>query len=381
MGEIGLRGLAYPLLALVALAGCAAEPSATGGFVNRAAVSHPQALFDVAPRSAVLQRNDGRTGQPRGERVCPRASDLREIAPLTAASLAALRGSSESTQAPREFARALNLSAYRLLVDLDMARAARDVAALRAHADANAWLGAEAKGSSAGSVIDGMGPILPAWQILRQSAAASPADRQAIDAWLARLDRFAEAHGGQNSTGTFRGANAMLLGLMLGDEAMYRKGVTTGFYAQLGAMRPDGSFPMETDRGLTALENQSRNIGLLVYSARIAESRGVDLYRAEVNGRGIDDAIGFLLRAADDNALVDVYAAANRNPSRDHPVFRPNAQLDPFRSSATRGWVKLYVERWPGTPVSEALLTRVEPSRRLSNDIVGGYVTCYASPV
>ena len=100
-----------------------------------------------------------------------------------------------------------------------------------------------------------------------------------------------------------------------------------------------------------------------------------------MNGRGIDDAITFLLRAADDNALVDVYAAANRNPSRDHPVFRPNAQVDPFRSSATRGWVKLYVERWPGTPISEALLARVEPSRRLSNDIVGGYVTCYASRV
>ena len=136
-----------------------------------------------------------------------------------------------------------------------MARAARDVAALRAHADTDAWLGAEAKGSSAGSVIDGMGPMLPAWQILRQSAAASAADRQAIDGWLARLDNFAEAHGGQNSTGTFRGANSMLLGLMLGDEAMYRKGAGSGFYAQLGAMRPDGSFPMEVDRGLTALDN------------------------------------------------------------------------------------------------------------------------------
>ena len=195
-----MRGLAYPLLALVALAGCAAEPSATGAFANRAAVSHPQALFDVAPRSDLLRRNDGRTGQPRGERVCPRADDLRELAPLTQASLAALRGSAEATQAPREFARALNVSAYRLLLDLDMARAARDVAALRAHADTNAWLGAEAKGSSAGSVIDGMGPTLPAWQILRQSAAATdggPAgDRRLAGAArpLRRGARRAEQH-------------------------------------------------------------------------------------------------------------------------------------------------------------------------------------------
>jgi Alginate lyase len=372
MGRFGIS-----LVALAALSGCAAEPSATGAFANRAAVQNPAALFDVAPRSDVLRANNGRTGEPRGAAVCPRATDLVDLAPLTQASLAVLRGNPDSTQAPREFARALNVSAYRLLIDLDMQRAGRDVAVLRAHADSNAWLGAEAKGSSTGAVIDGMGPLLPAWQILRQSAAASADDRRAIDGWLTRLAAFAQSTPKENSSATFRGANAMLLGLMTGNETMYRQGSSGGFYAQLGTMRADGSFPMEVDRGLSALDNQSRNIGLLVYSARIAESRGVDLWGAQVNGRGIDEAIGFLLRAADDNALVDVYAQANRNPSKDHPVFRPGAQIDPFKSSATRGWIKLYAARWPGTPLSEELTSRVAPSRRLSNDIVGGYVTCY----
>ena len=368
---------AYSLAALAALAGCSGEPSATGAFANRAAVQNPAALFDVATRSDVLRANSGRTGEPRGAPVCPRATDLVDLAPLTEASLAALRGNPDPTRAPRDFARALNVSAYRLLIDLDMTRAARDVAALRAHADSNAWLGAEAKGSSTGSVIDALGPLLPAWQVLRQSEAASAADRQAIDAWLARLAAFAQSTPKDNSSGTFRGANAMFLGLIRGDDAMYKTGVTSGFYAQLGTMQADGSFPLEVDRGLSALDNQSRNIGLLLYSARIAQSRGVDLYGAKVNGRGIDDAIRFLLAAADDNALVDGYAQANRNPSKDHPVFRPGAQVDPFKSSATRGWIKLYAARWPDTPLTEELASRVAPSRRLSNDIVGGYVTCY----
>jgi hypothetical protein len=370
-----------PILAVLLLAACATERSAEGAFANRGAVSHPEALFDVAPRSDVLRGNDGRTGRPRGERVCPRASDLVELGPLVEPSIRALAATPVASRAPRDFARALNVSAYRLLLDQDMTRAARDIAALRAHADRNAWMTSDPKSSTAGPVIDGMGPLLPAWQILRQASVATDADRAAIDAWLVRAAGVADAHPGLNSAGTFRGANDMLLGLMVGDPGRYRRGLESGFYAQLGAMRADGSFPMETDRGLTALENTSRNIGLLVYSARIAESQGQDVYGAEVEGRGLDDAIGFLLRAADDNSLVDVYAAANRNPSRDHPVFRPGAQVDPFRSSATRGWIILYAARFPDAPLTKALLARVEPSRRLSNDIVGGYVTCYDSPV
>lgn len=379
-----LSRLAAALLSAAAaalIAGCAAQPSANGGFSGRAAVQNPGALFDVAPRSDRLRPNSGKTGEPRGAPLCPRPSDLPAVAPLVQPSLAALRTSPDATQAPRDLARALNVRAYRLLLDLDMTRAASDIATLRAHADTNAWLGSEAKGSSTGAVIDAMGPLLPAWQILRQSAAATDADRQAIDPWLARLAAFAQKTPKENSSATFRGANAMLLGLMLGDDRLYGQGLATGFNAQLATLRADGSFPMETDRGLTALENQSRNIGLLLYSARIADSRGADIYGTMVDGRGIDTAIAFLLAATDDNALVDRYAAANRNPSKDNPTFRPNAQVDPFASSATRAWIKLYAARYPDTPMTADLLARVAPANRLSNDIVGGYVTCYDSPI
>lgn len=373
--------LAALLLTAAALAGCAAQPSATGAFSGRAAVQNPAALFDVATRSDRLRANSGKTGEARGAPLCPRASDIPALAPLVQPSLAALSTSPDSSQAPRDFARALNARAYRLLLDLDMTRAASDIATLRAHADASAWLGAEAKGSSTGTVIDALGPLVPAWQILRQSAAATDADRAAIDPWLSRLAAFAQSTPKDNSSATFRGASAMLLGLMQGDGALYAQGLATGFNAQLATLRPDGSFPMEVDRGLTALENQSRNIGLLLYSARIAQSRGTDLYGTTVNGRGIDDAIAFLLAATDNNSRVDGYAAANRNPSKDYPTFRPNAQVDPFASSATRAWVKLYAARYPGTPLTTDLLARVAPATRLSNDIVGGYVTCYDSPV
>ena len=66
----------------------------------------------------------------------------------------------------------------------------------------------------------------------------------------------------------------MLLGLMTGDTGRYDRGIREGFVRQLRGMRADGSFPLETDRGVTALEKSSRNVALLVYSAQIGLSQG-----------------------------------------------------------------------------------------------------------
>lgn len=366
-----------PILMLL-LAACATTQSAESAFPNRAAVPHPEALFDVAPRSAALNANDASTGQPRGLPFCPRPKDLVDPAPLAAASLGAMDAGAAYSKAPRDFARAVNGSAYRVLLDQDMTRAAQDIALLRAHADHNAWLPKVQEWSAAGAVIEGMGPLLPAWQILRQSKAASAEDRQAIDLWLARLAAYADIHPGENNIGSFRGANDMLLGLMLGDAARYQRGLQTGFERQLGAMRADGSFPMEADRGRTALQNTSRNIALLVYAAEIAASQGQDLWSVRVNGRGLEDAVGFLLRADADSALIDAYASANRNPSKDYPAFAPGAQVSPWDNSA-KGWIKLYTDRFPNSETSRALLAKVELPSRINQDTVGGYVTCYAS--
>lgn len=245
-----MRRLA-PIL-ILAVGACAVGPGAEAVFPNRALVPHPEALFDVAPRSAALGANNASNGQPRGVPFCPRPKDLVEYQPLLAASLAAMEAGPAYSKAPRDFARALNGSAYRVLLDQDMGRAAEAIAALRAHAERNAWLPKGQEWSAAGAVIEGMGPLLPAWQILRQTSAATDADRQTIDGWLRRLAAYAAIHPGENNIGSFRGANDMLLGLMLGDDALYQQGLRSGFVRQLGAMRADGSFPMEADRGRTA---------------------------------------------------------------------------------------------------------------------------------
>lgn len=372
------RLLALALLGFAA-AGCTTPgggPSIFGG----TEVVHREALFDVPARSAKLRQYSGGTGQRKGERICVRERDLVDIEPLVGPSLQAVKGGGDTNRAARDFARGLNLSAYYILLNNDQARAQYDVAVLRRHAETGAWLVPNPSWTNAGGVIDAMLSLLPAWHILRQTNVATPEDRAVIEGWLVRLARQADEHPGDNNIGTARGASDMMLGLMVGDSARYRKGVQTGFAAQLGTMRPDGSFPLETDRGRAALQLQSRNIALLLYSAEIAASQGENLYGAEVGGRTIDDAIRFLLAATDDNALVDKYARANRNPSNSYPTFAPMSQADPNDSTA-RAWALLYTERFPKSELSAEIRQKFPFGTRAFNDTVGGSSSCYATRI
>lgn len=242
------------LAAAAALVGCApadppADAGAGGAAFFTADVTGADALFPVAARSAALRRPDYSTGGRKGDRVCVRAQDVRDLSPLVGPSLAAMRrGPVAYTQAPRDYARAVNDAAFRVLLTQDEALAAATVATIVQHSQAEAWLPAERSWTAGSVVIEGMGPLLPAWQILRQARSTSPADRAAIDAWIARLAVLADERESENNLAAYRGANNMLLGLMTGDGGRYAAG-RRAVVGQLAAMRPDGSFPLEVERG------------------------------------------------------------------------------------------------------------------------------------
>jgi hypothetical protein len=366
------------LLVLLGLCTTACTTTGEQTIFHRRQVVHPEALFDVASRSAKLRQIHGGSGGRYGDRICVRERDLVDYGPLIGPSLAAVKGGGDTNRAARDFARAVNISAYYVLLTNDEARAQRDVAALRRHAEAGAWLVPNPSWTNAAGVIDAMISLLPAWHILRQTTVVTPEDRAVIESWLNRLAQQADVHPGENNIGTARGAADMMLGLMVGDDARYQKGVQAGFMAQLAAMRPDGSFPLETDRGRGALQFQSRNIALMLYAAEIAGSQGRNLYGTEVGGKSVDDAIRFLLAASEDNALVDVYASVNRSPARAYPVFEPMSQVDPFDSTA-RAWAALYTERFPRSELSAEIRSSVTIGSRVYSDTVGGNVTCYAA--
>ena len=365
-------------IALLAFAATGCTTTGEQTLFHRSDVVHPEALFDVASRSAQLRAYNGGTGGRKGDRICMRANDLVDLGTLIGPSLVAVKGGGDTNKNARNFARAVNMQAYYVLFTNDQALAQADIAALRRHAEAGAWLVSNPSWTDSGGAIDAMLSLLPAWHILRQSTVATPSDVATIQAWLAKLAVQADVRPGDNNVGTARGANDMMLGLMLGDRARYERGIQTGFVAQLAAMRPNGSFPRETERGRAALQLQSRNIALLLFSAEIAASQGQNLFGTRVDGKGVDDAIRFLLAASDDNALVDRYAQANVNPPNAYPVFAPMSQVDPVDSTA-RAWAFLYTERFPRSKLSQEIRAKIPFGSRVFNDTVGGNVTCYAA--
>ena len=222
------RLIVLALLGFVAT-GCATTDEQT--LFDRSSIVHPEALFDVPSRSAKLRQHNGGTGGRNGDRICIREKDLVDLGPLIAPSLVAVKGGGDTNNAARDFARAVNLSAYYVLFTNDPTQAQKDIAALGQHAEAGAWLVPKPSWTNAAGVINAMGALLPAWHILRQTTVATPADRATIEAWLVKLALQADIHPGDNNLGTTRGAADMMLGLMVRDDARYQKGVQTGFIA------------------------------------------------------------------------------------------------------------------------------------------------------
>jgi hypothetical protein len=110
-------------------------------------------------------------------------------------------------------------------------------------------------------VIDAMGALLPAWHILRQTNVATREDRAVIEAWLVDLAERADHHPGENNVGAARGAADMMLGLMVGDDARFRK-----------ASRP-ASWPNSPRCGPTAASRSRRTAAAPRCSCRAATSR------------------------------------------------------------------------------------------------------------
>jgi hypothetical protein len=158
-------------------------------------------------------------------------------------------------------------------------------------------------------------------------------------------------------------------------EALRRAEAVYKLY--LDTARPDGSFPAETRRGLSALKYSNMAVGLLVAIAEMASDHGVNLYDHQSSaGVSIHTAIAFLLQAMQDDAPIQAYAAENFAPTDPPGDGRQNRHftLDHLH------WMGLYQKRHPGHPMSQQI-EKVRPSlkemrREHLDEITGLHVGC-----
>jgi poly(beta-D-mannuronate) lyase len=234
-------------------------------------------------------------------------------------------------------------------------------------------------------------PVIVAFSLVQDHPAMPAGDRRAIEEWLDRLvwrrgagrERDPALTSSQNNHRYLSDSVTMAWGILRGDDDGFRAGIER-YLAALEQMRPDGSLPLETARGASALSYQRHAIASLVAIAEMAAAQGYDLYAAEgEDGQSIHRAIAFLLDAIDDPAMVWPYAMANENPG----TWR-NYKVQDLGFMSLRGhgrhymaWTEAYIARFPDSELARRLQRTLDTfdsaGQPLIDDYSGGNMSCF----
>jgi len=227
-------------------------------------------------------------------------------------------------------------------------------------------------------------PIITSFALIQDDPALKPREIARIRGWLDRLVRWRGPErlvdpsraSSRNNHRYLRDSVTMAWGALVGDNRLFFEGISRLRIA-LEQMRPDGSLPLETERGREALFYQRHAISSLVAIAEIAAVQGYDLYALQ-NQRGHDlhHMVRFLSDAIDDPALLAPYT--------DQPQYL--GFLD--RRGHDRhymAWFEAYRARFPHSPLTRQLAAQIEAygtyEKPLLDEYAGGAMTClFADP-
>jgi poly(beta-D-mannuronate) lyase len=117
--------------------------------------------------------------------------------------------------------------------------------------------------------------------------------------------------------------------------------------------------------------------------AEIASVQGIDLYGRSVDGKSLHDAVGFLVRAADEPELVLPYAQENQNAGTSQDWREQDLSFLQVRGHGRHymAWAEPYRARFPQRSEAKALtalLDRWDPNFQPAiDDYSGGNMSCF----
>ena len=358
---------------------CGAERASSSRAIERAQPTQPgQVLFPVAKRTEELARFPAAVR----EAWCPPHAD---DTPLVVKGLNSEAGDADTASEP--FALAV-MSDAAAGVAGDAAATASLLRLLDRWARADALWGGDRRAMNRNYALDRtLLPTIVAFATITGRSELQPAARARIEAWLERLvgSRLSpppESVTRRNNHHYLRGSVDMAWGALANDERRFQAGIAA-YRDALAAMRPDGSFPLETARGARALWYQRHSIASLVVIAEIGANQGLDLYGLQDEGRDLHGAIRFLLDAIEQPELVLPYAAANTNSGTERAADDQDLSFLEERGHDRHymAWVEIYVARFPERPEARrllALLAERDPDfRPMIDDYSGGATTCF----
>jgi hypothetical protein len=154
-----------------------------------------------------------------------------------------------------------------------------------------------------------IGVLVTAFSEVQADLSAS--ERMLVGEWLNRLvQEVGNSHWADRQDN--KEYQKVLIGLIwaLTVEDFEAVHYATDIYKQaIHDMRPDGSFPMDSQRGGMGLHYNNYSAGnLFSIAALLKSSKGIDLFSYNVDGRSIHTAIEFVIRSIEDPSLNQKYA-------------------------------------------------------------------------
>jgi poly(beta-D-mannuronate) lyase len=272
--------------------------------------------------------------------------DLRAIETAVAALAAAFLASGDRAHADR-------------LVDLLAGWAEQD-AFTRFHykpREPQAWFAVEAT----------LFALALSYAVVRPFAGDRVSDTQAIDAWLGRASRahLGIPRGEWNNHYYRRGLHAASIGILAGDDELFRFGVSAVHNA-LAELQGDGTFPREVARGARAIHYQNFALQYLVPIMQLADRQGYPLWDLAPAGLTIHDAVEATL-----GLLTDPSPAERRFAREQDLSFMQQAQYFAwmeilgarFGDARVEAFVRRYRPVWSRSSVGAATLYFYEPGR------------------
>lgn len=214
-----------------------------------------------------------------------------------------------------------------------------------------AWYQAEWSASAAALALS---------QVVREPS-LDPARVARVIGWLHKVSRKQISYPGGvntccNNHAYWRGLHATMIGVLANDVDLFRWGIGR-YKLAIDHIAEDGSWPLEIARHEQALHYQNYALLPVVMIAEIAAQQGLDLYAYRSNGRGLDDAIGYLARTL---AAVRRDGPAAGQPKLDLRAFAPGR--------GDQAWAEFYRARFGRDPLG--LL-----GTPINNPRMGGKVT------
>jgi hypothetical protein len=217
--------------------------------------------------------------------------------------------------------------------------------------------------------------------VLSATAAVAPdfsADERAVvGPWLNDLvKQVAAGHwkDRQDNKAYMKTYAAMLWGLIVGDNRPVQDAIFV-YKLAVHDMRPDGSWPIDSQREQRGLHYGSAATSHLVTMATALQSaRGIDLFGYAVDGRSVHTAVDFVVASMQDPAAMNrkyAIACPDGGHLNNGGIGKPD--LNHYDEA---GYLIAYAERFPDRESSRFILTHYARKMSIGSEKNGGAPQC-----